>query len=1092
MSKIKVTVVMPVYNREKYIEKAITSVLNQTLKKWKMLIINDGSTDATADIIEKFTSDKRIQHVKLPKNQGTGNALQTALNMIDTRYFVIVDSDDWIEPQTLEVLLNEMEKQPKETSLVYSNTIWWHDRNGELERGQIERHQSFRDKYDFLLYRPMVYPRFFRTKTVRKVGGFTSNDPYNGRYAEDRYLLLRLIAISHFHWVDENLYNLRIHDNNITQGKNRMFFADVLRYMYSKLLKEWGDQYQPVYDVDQHGWFYIKELKPIESTITDLTPLHAAVEEVLTEKVTVVMPVFNREKYIENAIVSVLNQTLKEWKMLIINDASTDATADIIEKFTSDKRMKHVTLPTNQGTGKALQTALSMVDTPYFVIVDSDDWIHPQTLEVLLNEMEKQPKETSLIFSNTIWWHERNGVLKRSHIERHRSFEDKYNFLLYRPMVYPRFFRTETVRQVGGFQSDDPYNGRYAEDRYLLLRLIAISHFHWVDANLYNLRIHDNNITQGNNRIYFADVLRYMYTKLLKEWGDQYQPEFDVDQDGWLFIKELHPIQSPTPVNAVIEEMPTEKVTVVMAVYNREKFVEQAITSVLNQTLKEWKMMIINDGSTDTTADIIETFTSDKRIQHVRLSKNQGTGIALQTALSMIDTPYFVIVDSDDWIEPQTLEVLLNEMEKQPKETSLIYSNTVIWREREGVLNKLFVKKHRSFQDKYDYLKYGPMVYPRFFRTEAVRQVGGFENNDPYQGRFEEDRYLLLKLIGMSHFHCVDEDLYNCRSHGDNTTQPKNRKYFAEAKRYIFTKILKEWGDYEPVFEIASDGWLYIKELKSIESATPPVQAVIEEVPTEKVTVVMPVYNREKYIEKAITSVLNQTLIDWKMVIMNDGSTDSSAEIIERFTSDKRIQHVRLPKNLGTGKSLQTALSLVDTPYFVIVDSDDWIEPQALEVLLNEMEKQPKETSLIYSNTVIWKVIDGELHKLFVQKHRSFQDKYEYLMYGPMVYPRFFRTEAVRQVGGFENDDPYQGRFEQDRYLLLKLIGVSHFHCVDEDLYNCLSHGENSTQPKNRKYYADVKRYIFTKILNEWGDYDPVFEIASDGWLYIKELRDKR
>ena len=88
--------------------------------------------------------------------------------MIDTPYFVIVDSDDWIEPQTIEVLLNEMEKQPQETSLVYSNTVWWHDKNGELEQGQIERHQSFQDKYDFIMYRPMVYPRFFVQKQFVK------------------------------------------------------------------------------------------------------------------------------------------------------------------------------------------------------------------------------------------------------------------------------------------------------------------------------------------------------------------------------------------------------------------------------------------------------------------------------------------------------------------------------------------------------------------------------------------------------------------------------------------------------------------------------------------------------------------------------------------------------------------------------------------------------------------------------------------------------------------------------------------------------------------------------------------------------------
>lgn len=55
------------------------------------------------------------------------------------------------------------------------------------------------------------------------------------------------------------------------------------------------------------------------------------------------------------------------------------------------------------------------------------------------------------------------------------------------------------------------------------------------------------------------------------------------------------------------------------------------------------------------------------------------------------------------------------------------------------------------------------------------------------------------------------------------------------------------------------------------------------------------------------------------------------------------------------------------------------------------------------------------------------------------------RTSTVRQVGGFENDDPHRGRFDEDRYLLLKLIGISDFHWIDMTLYNVLGHGGNIT-----------------------------------------------
>ncbi|MFC5449750.1 glycosyltransferase family 2 protein [Paenibacillus aestuarii] len=261
--------------------------------------------------------------------------------------------------------------------------------------------------------------------------------------------------------------------------------------------------------------------------------------------------------------------------------------------------------------------------------------------------------------------------------------------------------------------------------------------------------------------------------------------------------------------------MSTSQITVVIPVYNREKYIEKALNSVLKQTYTQWQMIIINDGSTDKTGEIIKRFTDEKRIRHIQYEKNRGTGKALQSALKEIQTPYFVILDSDDWFEPDTLKVLVKEMDKQPETTSLICANSNVWKERVDKTSKVYLLKNRSFQDKYDFLRYGPAIYPRCMRTATVRRVGGFANDDPHGGRFDEDRYLLLKLIGISNFHWIDKTLYNVLTHEGNTTRRENRKYFKEAKKYIFTKILKQWGDeYEPVFAIAEDGWLYIKKLK--------------------------------------------------------------------------------------------------------------------------------------------------------------------------------------------------------------------------------------------------------------------------------------
>ena len=75
-----------------------------------------------------------------------------------------------------------------------------------------------------------------------------------------------------------------------------------------------------------------------------------------------------------------------------------------------------------------------------------------------------------------------------------------------------------------------------------------------------------------------------------------------------------------------------------------------------------------------------------------------------------------------------------------------------------------------------------------------------------------------------------------------------------------------------------------------------------------KVTVLMPVYNGEKYLREAIDSILNQTFTDFEFLIVDDGSTDNSSEIINSY-SDSRIRLIRKSANLGISKSLNIGLS---------------------------------------------------------------------------------------------------------------------------------------------------------------------------------------
>jgi glycosyltransferase involved in cell wall biosynthesis len=100
-----VSVIMPTYNRAKTIERAINSVLNQSYAKIELIIIDDGSSDNTSEILNRF-NDPGIRIFKHEKNKGVTAAKNTGLNNIHGEWFTILDSDDEIVPDAIETMIS--------------------------------------------------------------------------------------------------------------------------------------------------------------------------------------------------------------------------------------------------------------------------------------------------------------------------------------------------------------------------------------------------------------------------------------------------------------------------------------------------------------------------------------------------------------------------------------------------------------------------------------------------------------------------------------------------------------------------------------------------------------------------------------------------------------------------------------------------------------------------------------------------------------------------------------------------------------------------------------------------------------------------
>ena len=103
-----------------------------------------------------------------------------------------------------------------------------------------------------------------------------------------------------------------------------------------------------------------------------------------------------------------------------------------------------------------------------------------------------------------------------------------------------------------------------------------------------------------------------------------------------------------------------------------------------------------------------------------------------------------------------------------------------------------------------------------------------------------------------------------------------------------------------------------------------------------KISVVLPIYNVGKYIEKCLESIQNQTFKDFEAICVDDCGTDNSIEIAQRFIEkDSRFKLVRHEHNRGLSAARNTGIDMATGEYIVFIDSDDWVEPTLLEKILD-------------------------------------------------------------------------------------------------------------------------------------------------------------
>lgn len=239
----KVSIIVPVYNVEVYLEKCLDSLVNQTLKDIEIIIVNDGSPDNSQKIIDKY--QKKYKNIKayLKENGGLSDARNYGIKKANGEYLSFVDSDDYIDTTMLEKMYKLAKKE--NLDLVVCNTINIDDTGNGIE---INSNYNYSDDTikNYLLSPPMACIRIYKKELFKNIKF------KKGIYYEDLELTPKLVKYTKkIGFIDEGLYYYYQRVGSIMKQKefnNKLLdIFDVLETNKLELLKEYPDEVEYMY-----------------------------------------------------------------------------------------------------------------------------------------------------------------------------------------------------------------------------------------------------------------------------------------------------------------------------------------------------------------------------------------------------------------------------------------------------------------------------------------------------------------------------------------------------------------------------------------------------------------------------------------------------------------------------------------------------------------------------------------------------------------------------------------------------------------------------------------------------------------------------
>ncbi len=227
--------------------------------------------------------------------------------------------------------------------------------------------------------------------------------------------------------------------------------------------------------------------------------------------------------------------------------------------------------------------------------------------------------------------------------------------------------------------------------------------------------------------------------------------------------------------------------------------------------------------------------------------------------------------------------------------------------------------------------------------------------------------------------------------------------------------------------------------------------------PNPKITVTMPAYNASKYINEAIKSVLDQDYESFELLILDDGSTDNTWDVIQKYKKDPRVRIYRNKKNTGGGAARNKTIRLAKGKYISFCDADDLMLPGNLKTLSQYLDNHPK-IGMVYPKALIVRV--NNKNKLISPawiKGKDFYQGWDLMENALLQGGAMIRKPLFFKAGGYDETSYYS---DVDYGLWLKLTEITTVKYLDKEIFYVVVSCPKKMSREERKRYTS---YILLK-----------------------------